>query len=90
MLSKVSVGTKCLNLEIMPRDLLIFEEIIMCCNVKSAEITRCSVTCRAAKKYRGGTGYTISGQRYYSSDISRFWSLRPVAIVNPDCTVILL
>jgi len=26
-LSKVSVGTKCLNLEIMPRDLLIFEEI---------------------------------------------------------------
>ena len=24
---KVSVGTKCLNLEIIPRDLLIFEEI---------------------------------------------------------------
>ena len=32
MLSKVSVGTKCLNLEIIPRDLLIFEEINnICC-----------------------------------------------------------
>ena len=60
------------------------------CNIKSAEITHCSVTCRAAKKYRAGTGYTISGQRYYSSDTSLFWPLRPVAIVNPDCTVILL
>ena len=27
MLSKVSMGTKCLNLEIIPRDSLIFEEI---------------------------------------------------------------
>ena len=32
MLSKVSVGTKCLDLETIPRDLLIFEEINnICC-----------------------------------------------------------
>ena len=41
VLSKVSVGTKCLSLEIMARDLLIFEEINnICCRQVRVESMR--------------------------------------------------
>lgn len=41
MLSKVSLGTKCLNLEIMQRDQLIFEEINdVCCRQMRVESMR--------------------------------------------------
>ena len=31
-------------------------------NIKLAEITHCSATCRAAKKYRAGTGYDVQSK----------------------------